>query len=399
MKKNLIAMTAAVALAASMGTAALAANDDVTVIVNGETIDFTGDQAPVVVNERTLVPFRAVFEKLGAEVNWYDDSKVCEATYGSITVSLTIGDNVMYIGDGTTVEVDSPAQIINDRTMVPVRVISESIGALVGWDEDTRTVTVDLQEATDETPTSVEMITSTKGTVNETTGVTVTFDFPVVTDEFTASGKMNDAILGDIIELAQKTADSYTGDEKEIHIAYSVNKNEDGLLELLYTIDDELVYQATYSTATGAKIDDDFYSELYGDGSLYSIDVYTNDNDATESYITASAEYPQFKDTALASLNTQLENSAKKAVDSFIASYSDEAAANKTNYSFTEKCTVEIDENNIATITTTFTEVTSETREGTDVITVDLTTGEATNAADAATETTTETTETTTAVG
>lgn len=98
----------------SFGGAALA-DDSINVIINGEAIDFTGDQAPIIQNDRTLVPFRAVFEKMGAKVEWFEDIQLCEATYGDITVSLKIDNNVMHIGDGTTVAVDVPAQIINLR--------------------------------------------------------------------------------------------------------------------------------------------------------------------------------------------------------------------------------------------------------------------------------------------
>jgi hypothetical protein len=106
--------------------------------------------------------------------------------------------------------------------------------------------------------------------------------------------------------------------------------------------------------------------------------------------IEAFAYYPQFTGEAevFASLNTQLENSAKKVADAFIASYADEAAKaydaqedseDKTiPYSFVQDVNVEISDDNIATITTSFTEsvLGNDDRTSEDVIKVDLNTGE-----------------------
>jgi hypothetical protein len=386
MKKNLIAISIVAAMAASMGTAALA-SDDVTVVVNGETIDFTGDQAPVIVDERTLVPFRAVFEKLGAKVEWFDDIQTCEATFGSITVSLAIGSNTMYVGDGTTVEVDVPAQIMNERTMVPIRVISEGIGATVGWDDATRTVTVDAPEPSSEFPAEITNTTASSSVTNEEKGITVKFDYPVVSDEYTAADKLNKTILEDITSIAQQTADEYAGDLKELNITYTLNSNEGGVFEVLYIInDDEMIFKPSYSTATGAALDEDYLEKTYDIGSAeekgYEMLTYTAEatDENGNAYINASVAYPQFisDESIIASLNTQLENSAKKAADSFVASYADEAKLlEDAEYSFTATCNVTIDENNTAVITTEYSEITNVNKsEYSDVITVNLTTGE-----------------------
>jgi hypothetical protein len=394
MKKNLITtMAVAVALTASMSTAVLA-DDDVNVIVNGETIDFTGDQAPLIKNDRTLVPFRAVFEKMGAEVNWYEDSQTCEATYGGITVTLQIGSNIMNIGDGTTVEVDVPAEIIGDRTMVPIRVISEGIGATVGWEEETRTVVVNTPEISEESPKSVETISASSGVVNEEKGLTITFNYPVVTDEYTAANSLNDSILGDAIELAEEIANQYNGEETELNIDYVINTNENGILEILYSINDETISNPTYAIEAGAKLDEAFLEDgeeaeaadanADAEDKGYKINVNAADitDDDGNVYLTASVGYPQFAaddNDVIASLNTQLENSAAKAVDSFVASYSDEALQNAKTYAFNGTCLVEISEDNIATITTTYTEVIAGSEDenvNVDVIVVNLTTGE-----------------------
>ena len=113
---------------------------DIMVTVNKKILSF--DQPPVIVNDRTLVPLRAIFEALGANVNWNAETRTVTATRGADKLSLVIDTNVID-KNGTAIEIDVPAQIIGDRTMVPVRAISESLGASVDWNANTRTVIID----------------------------------------------------------------------------------------------------------------------------------------------------------------------------------------------------------------------------------------------------------------
>ena len=116
------------------------ANGEITVLVDGEKVEF--DQAPVIENGRTLVPVRAIFEKLGARVSYEPVRKKVYAELGSRYVAFLIGADTIYTNDGGT-KIDTPAKIINDRTLVPVRAVSEGFGAKVGWDGATRTVIID----------------------------------------------------------------------------------------------------------------------------------------------------------------------------------------------------------------------------------------------------------------
>ena len=115
-------------------------SNDVLVTINGKFLVFV-DQKPVIVGDRTLVPLRAIFETLGADVDWDDETKTVTASRGDVKISLTIGSDRLYVNDIEKV-VDVPAQIINSRTMVPIRVIGESFGCNVDWDETNRTVIV-----------------------------------------------------------------------------------------------------------------------------------------------------------------------------------------------------------------------------------------------------------------
>lgn len=102
-----------------------------TVSYNGEKIAF--DQIPVIENGRTLVPLRAIFEKLGAEVSWNDATKTVTAVKDGTAITLTI-DSTSATKNGEAVTLDVPATIINGRTMVPVRFIADCFGVSVSWD-------------------------------------------------------------------------------------------------------------------------------------------------------------------------------------------------------------------------------------------------------------------------
>ena len=111
----------------------------ITVILNGSALSF--DQTPIILNDRTMVPMRTIFESLGYKVNWNQSTKTVTATGSKGTIVITIGADSMSV-NGKTKYIDSPAMIYNDRTLVPVRAIGEASGCNVSWDGNSRTVTI-----------------------------------------------------------------------------------------------------------------------------------------------------------------------------------------------------------------------------------------------------------------
>lgn len=99
------------------------------------------DVDPIIVNDRTLVPMRAIFEAFEADVSYDDKTATASAVLGDITIKITEGSNIAYKND-KAVELDVTATIYNDRFVVPVRFISESFGADVKWDDLTQTVMI-----------------------------------------------------------------------------------------------------------------------------------------------------------------------------------------------------------------------------------------------------------------
>lgn len=104
----------------------------ITVTLDGKDIAF--DQPPIIENGRTLVPLRAIFEAIGANLVWDASSQTITAKKGSTTITLSIG-NKTAIKNGQTISLDVPAKLVGGRTLVPVRFIADSFGIDVQWDE------------------------------------------------------------------------------------------------------------------------------------------------------------------------------------------------------------------------------------------------------------------------
>lgn len=107
----------------------------------------TNDVAPVIVNDRTMLPARFVAENLGAEVDWDEEKRLVTVTGKSlktgeeVTILITIGKETAIV-NGKELKLDSPAFIENDRTYTPVRFIAEELGASVEWLEASRKVII-----------------------------------------------------------------------------------------------------------------------------------------------------------------------------------------------------------------------------------------------------------------
>lgn len=110
---------------------------DVNLFIDGT--NKTADAAPVIVNNRTLVPLRMIFETLGATVEWVAETKTVNAKKGSTSISLQIGSSIAK-KDGKSITLDAAPQLIDGKTMVPLRFVSEALGAEVKWDGDTRSI-------------------------------------------------------------------------------------------------------------------------------------------------------------------------------------------------------------------------------------------------------------------
>ena len=106
----------------------------------------TLDSPPVIKNGRTLVPIRTIIEALGGTVSWDATTKKATVTLGKKTIALWIGKSAATV-NGVSTPIDSTdakvvPEIINGRTMLPLRFVTENLGATVGWDQNTQTITI-----------------------------------------------------------------------------------------------------------------------------------------------------------------------------------------------------------------------------------------------------------------
>src|SRR5438128_1449904 len=120
------------------------ASGSIIVQVNGEPVYFSGI-GPRTVNGRVMVPLRGVLEKTGAYVDWMSATQTVVATKGDNTIELPIGSRTAKV-NGRIVSLDVPAMTIAGNTMVPLRFVSESIGAVVAWDNRRQIVNIETGE-------------------------------------------------------------------------------------------------------------------------------------------------------------------------------------------------------------------------------------------------------------
>jgi len=135
-KKGFIVFILIFSLLLSFG---VLANQPITVTINGQALVM--DTQPVSRDGRTLVPLRAIFEALGANVVWDPVARTITGTRGNTTIFLQINNRTAKL-NGIPVTLDVPPAVIDGRTMVPTRFIAESLDAQVNWDGQTRTVSV-----------------------------------------------------------------------------------------------------------------------------------------------------------------------------------------------------------------------------------------------------------------
>lgn len=138
----LLVMTMVVSM--FVGIQIVSADDDISVYLNGNRLDF--DVPPMLIDDRTMVPMRKIFESFGVNVDWNEKTKtitvkksIAEGQYSYIT--MTIGDNKL-IKDNEEIIIDVAPVVIDNRTLVPVRAVSEALNAEVQWSAKNNAVVI-----------------------------------------------------------------------------------------------------------------------------------------------------------------------------------------------------------------------------------------------------------------
>jgi len=147
----------------------------INVSVNGQTLQMK--EPPVIVNGRTLVPLRAIFEALGVTPEWNGETRTVSAKTNQVDMNLRIGDNNATV-NGKSVNLEAPGTLVNGSTMVPARFIAETFGATVEWNAETKTVAIKTNETESKAPV-------------ETTQGTLTYESGAKYEGSIANGKAN----------------------------------------------------------------------------------------------------------------------------------------------------------------------------------------------------------------
>ncbi|MDY3972296.1 MAG: carbohydrate-binding domain-containing protein [Clostridia bacterium] len=203
MNKKIVSAVTLVSLIAALGSGCvMAKNDGIKVTYDGNTIDF--DVQPEIIDDRVMVPMRAIFEAFGAMVKWDGDSQTITAKKKSKTISMTIGNTDMTKND-ETYSFDTAPVIEDGRTLVPVRAVSDMLGLDVEWEDSDKTVTIT-------TPTEEEDDSwkENTGTINldtmETTGDGVSVSDNIITiskgGDFEVTGNLEEGQI--IIDTEDK---------------------------------------------------------------------------------------------------------------------------------------------------------------------------------------------------
>lgn len=141
MKKRIQALVTSIIFILSISVSNVVfAEDNITVRLNGKTLTF--DVQPQIINGRTMVPMRTIFEELGATVEWEQETQTITSVKDDTTIKLTIGVPSISINQYVPRELDTAPCIVNGRALVPVRAISEAFHMNVDWDGATKTVLI-----------------------------------------------------------------------------------------------------------------------------------------------------------------------------------------------------------------------------------------------------------------
>ncbi len=146
--KRLVALLVCLSIVFTISSV-FANGEVVDVIIDGEQMEF--DVPARIYADRTMVPMRAIFEKLGAEVVWIEDGQIIFAVKDSMAITMKIDQGFFTIeqlltDESKRIELDTFPFIEDGRTLVPARAVAESFGCMVEWDDINRQVIITSQE-------------------------------------------------------------------------------------------------------------------------------------------------------------------------------------------------------------------------------------------------------------
>lgn len=260
-KKMTAAAMAAMMLASGAAFAADGeADEKISVIVDGKALEF--DQPPIMEQNRVLVPFRAIFEALGCKVEYYsyDGGEAVNAKLGSKSIYLTIGSTEIY-ASGEEKTIDVAPKIVNDRTLVPIRVASESFGANVSWDDATNTVNITSKQGFYKI--NREKISYTEKAEDGTAVMNVSCSYPVIAyDENAENAKFLAAVNADMLDAVNAYKEELKKEYYESAVEYYANAGSEYYGFMPYEF--EFDYDVDLNTENYLSVTAVLYYNLHG---------------------------------------------------------------------------------------------------------------------------------------
>lgn len=151
--KKIISLLLVICLFLSSTILVLSNENEIRVYVEGQKVLF--DVPPQTINDRTMVPIRAIFEVMGATVNWDNSTQTAICTKGNTVVKMTLNSKTEYIND-VSYEMDVTPVIVDSRILAPARYVAEAFGYFVNWDNNTKSVHINktstIKDGTKENP-------------------------------------------------------------------------------------------------------------------------------------------------------------------------------------------------------------------------------------------------------
>ncbi len=158
MKKAIFVLVLLFFLAILVAPSFAQPDQDIRVIVNNKLVDFSDSRPFINKDLRTMVPIRFISNELGASVHWDGPARTVSIGQRGKTIVLVIGNTFAHV-NGQRVAFDTAAEIVEGRTMVPLRFISETFGAQVSWDGRLKTVYITSTPAEPQPPPALATVT------------------------------------------------------------------------------------------------------------------------------------------------------------------------------------------------------------------------------------------------
>lgn len=270
MKKRLFTSILTVSMILSC-SAVSASDNEVKVYLDGTQLQF--EQSPVIQDGRTLVPMRALFEALGAEVIWDGETQHAMGVAPGIVVEIDIGSPTMR-RNAIDINIDVPAQIVNDRTMIPLRVVSESFGMNVDWNAEENSIYLYNKNIIQYLDWNDNYYYIGETQNGQASGYGALYSYE--TDQFDAIGIFNDSYIlkGAMFMSDDPNGDVYVGDfvngKMNGHGTYYFSNGDIYVGDF---VNDQISGQGTYYYVHGDKYIGNFNNtQKNGQGTYYFVD-------------------------------------------------------------------------------------------------------------------------------